>query len=195
MTIRERFGRLSLWNKLGAVGSVCSVLAFAGWLLWPESHKALPSTTQNSSNNGQGAIQQNMTGSPGALQVAVAGDVNVNTDRRLRGRPAETLVGFLRTNPCPVTVGALGMGGDPEILANDFLAIAKAAGCPTQGIFHGVGFQPFDGIQIKFSPQNTPTNSVLGIIKALRESRLTFVSGPDPSQAAGSIYIYVGNKP
>jgi hypothetical protein len=89
----------------------------------------------------------------------------------------------------------LGTGGEPEVLANDFLAISKSAGCPTKGVFHGVGFDPFNGIQIKFSSHNIPTNSILAIIGALKESNLYFASGFDSSQADGSVYIFVGFNP
>lgn len=120
---------------------------------------------------------------------------NVNTGRRLRGSVSEKLIQVLSANPCPITVGVLGTGGEPEILANDFLVISKSAGCKTLGIFHGVGFDPFNGIQVKFSPHNTPTNSILAIIRTLQENHLDFASGYDPSQADGSIYIYVGFNP
>ncbi len=139
------------------------------------------------------AVVQNMQDSPGSLQVA--GDLNINADRRIKGKHASALTQALKNNPCPITVGALGAGGEPDALANDFLEIAQKAGCRTKGVFHGIGFQSFNGIQVKFSPVQTPTNSVLAIVQVLKDAKLAFDSGPDPSQAPGSIYIYVGYKP
>lgn len=49
MKITERFNRLNFWNKLAAIGAVCSILAFLGWLLWPKSGGDSSSVQQASS--------------------------------------------------------------------------------------------------------------------------------------------------
>ncbi len=50
MNLWQRFKRLTFWNKLGAVGAVCSILAFAGWLLFrsPETSNSLARIIRNS---------------------------------------------------------------------------------------------------------------------------------------------------
>lgn len=202
MKIFTRFKKLNIWNKIGAIGAICSISGSLVWLIWPTSPNgtilemsARGDAVVQAPVNSPDAVVQNMASSPGSTQIAITGNVTVNTDRRLRGAISETLLKRLRRFPCPITVGALGVGGEPDALAGDFLRIAKAANCPVQGVFHGVGFTPFDGIQIKYSPRRTPTSTVSALIKTLREAKFVFVSGPDPSKEDGSVYIYVGNRP
>jgi len=71
-----------VWNKLGAIGAICSILAFIAWLLWPkgtadtsvriESHE---DTVVQAPVHSPGAVLQNMSDSPGGIQVA--GDLNI----------------------------------------------------------------------------------------------------------------------
>ena len=84
MKLSERFKRLTLWNKLGFIGAVCSILAFLGWLLWPKGRRtsvrneAKYDSVVQAPVNSPGNVVQTMTDSPGATQVAVAGDLNIN---------------------------------------------------------------------------------------------------------------------
>lgn len=181
MNIIARFKKLNLWNKLGVFGAVCSILAFLLWLLWPIPQKY-----------GQSQI---MTDSPGGTQIAVNGDLNINTDRRLRGNISDSLVQRLKTYPCPITVGVLGVGGEPNLLAEDFLRIAKAANCPTKGIYHAVGHEPFYGIIIKFSQRDIPKNTIAVLNQSLKEAEITYINYQDSLLSEGEIYIYVGYKP
>ena len=65
MNIWQRFRRLNVWKKLGAIGSICSILAFAGWLLFRLSDASVDVNVQDSpSANVQTAVE-----SPGATQI------------------------------------------------------------------------------------------------------------------------------
>lgn len=186
---------------MGVIGAICSILGLLGWLLWPKDDGTSVKIDAGQNGvvqapvNSPNAVIQNMSSSPGSTQIAVTGDLNVNTDRHIRGILAETLQQRLKASPCSITVGVLGMGGEPDALANEFLRIAKSAGCPVKGVYHSVSSTSFDGIQIRYSPINTPTKAIQSLIEVLREADFAFVSGQDPTQKDGSIYIYVGNKP
>ncbi len=134
-----------------------------------------------------------MEESPGSVQIG--GDLNVNTARRIKGKYANKLIQTLKDNPCTITVGVLGMGGEPEALANDFLLIAKKAGCPTKGVYHGIGFEPFNGIQLKYSSENPPQNTVFSLTQFFKEIRFDYFVVSDPKLEKGSIYLYIGYKP
>jgi len=88
-----------------------------------------------------------------------------------------------------------GAGGEPGILANDFLEIAKKADCETKGVYHGFGFTYFEGIQIIYSPEQTPTQAISAITQVFEQAGLDFSLREDSSKPAGSIYLYVGEKP
>lgn len=140
-----------------------------------------------------GAVVQSMKDSPGGVQIA--GDLHINSDRRLTGEIANGLVASLRGKACHIRVGVLGMGGEPDRLANDVFEIAQRAGCQAEGVFHGVGFDPFDGIRLKYSSDDTPTDTVKAVAAAFNAAKLLFVAGPDPSQPPGAAYVFVGYKP
>lgn len=140
-----------------------------------------------------GAVVQSMKDSPGGVQIA--GDLHINSDRRLTGEIANGLVASLRGKACHIRVGVLGMGGEPDRLANDVFAIAQQAGCQAEGVFHGVGFDPFDGIRLKYSPDDTQTDTVKTLASAFNAAKLLFVEGADPSQPPGAVYVFVGYKP
>jgi hypothetical protein len=136
---------------------------------------------------------QTMTNSPGGIQVGR--DLNVNTARRVTQDAANLMVNGLKNKPCQVTVGALGLGGEPDRLADELLQIAQYAGCQTSGVNHGVGFPTFYGVQVLYSPVNTPVESIQIITAALKASKIDYVEFPDPNQKPGSVYLYVGYKP
>ena len=136
---------------------------------------------------------QNMTNSPGGIQVG--GDLSVNLGRKVTQNASNLMVNGLRNKPCQVTVGALGMGGEPTELAYELLQIAQNAGCQTDGVFHGVGFPAFYGVQVLYSPVNMPVESIRTITTALKASKIAYVEFPDANQKPGSIYLYVGFKP
>ena len=87
------------------------------------------------------------------------------------------------------------MGGEPGFLASQLLQIAQQAGCETRGVNQGVGFPAFTGLLVKYSPENTPEQTVQGIISALRQAGIDCNPIVDDSQPSGSIYLYVGYKP
>ena len=64
-----------MWNKLGAIGAICSILAFLGWLLWPKGSgtsvkiDADQNSVVQATVNSPGAVVQNMTDSPGGTQI------------------------------------------------------------------------------------------------------------------------------
>ncbi len=141
-----------------------------------------PSTVINvTSNNQYGGI--------------TAYEVNINTDRQIDPTVAAVLTGVLQSESCQITVGALGMGGESDQLANQLLSAAQNAGCITNGVNHGVGFQPFKGVQIQVSQKNPLMNTAQKLESILNGAgiRSTVVYGP--SLAEGSIYLFVGYKP
>lgn len=140
-----------------------------------------------------GTVVQSMKDSPGGVQIG--GDLHINSDRRLTGEIANSLVASLRSKACHIRVGVLGVGGEPDRLANDVFAIAQRAGCQVEGVFHGVGFDPFDGIRLQYSPDDTPTDTVKAVAATFNAAKLLFVAVPDPSQSPGAVYIFVGYKP
>ena len=157
------------------------------------ARKAKETAPKVSVSDSPGAVVQSMKDSPGGVQIG--GDLHINNDRRLTGEIANGLVASLRGKACHIRVGVLGLGDEPDRLANDVLAIAQRAGCQAEGVFHGVGFDPFDGIRLKYSPDHTPTDTVKAVAAAFNAAKLLFVAGPDPSQPPGAIYIFVGYKP
>ena len=62
---------------------------------------------------------------------------------------ADVMINGLKRDPCTVTIGVLGTGGEPDRLANEILAIARRAGGEVRGVYHGIGFEGFTGVQIK----------------------------------------------
>lgn len=136
---------------------------------------------------------QAMTNSPGSIQVG--GDFNVNMARRMTQSGADLMISGLRNKPCQVTVGVLGMGGEPDRLANEILQIVQLAGCQASGVNHGVGFPTFYGVRILYSPITPPLESIRIVASALKISKIDYVESPDPNQKPGSLYIYVGYKP
>jgi hypothetical protein len=121
--------------------------------------------------------------------------VNINTDRRLSAADLDNLIRGLKANPCAITVGVLGMGGEPDYLANQLLEATKSAGCQTKGVYHGVGFPAFTGLQIKFSVDSTPTATITVIENVFQDAKVSYTKVPDKSQPSDSIYLYVGYKP
>jgi len=71
MTIFQRFSKLTIWNKLGVVGSVVGIVSFVCWLIFelPNSKPAAKQITQTAIN------------SPNTVQIA--GDVIVSSDPKL----------------------------------------------------------------------------------------------------------------
>lgn len=57
MKLWKRFKMLTVWNKLGAIGSVCSALSFIGWLLWPQEVKKSPVDVAQSIQASSGSLQ------------------------------------------------------------------------------------------------------------------------------------------
>ncbi len=150
-----------------------------------------PATTDTSSDT----VNQTMNNSPGGVQVGRDLNINVNTDRRVSRTAADIMIQGLKSTPCPITIGVLGMGGEPDRLANDLYQIACQAGGEVHGINHGVGFEAFTGIQVRYSPTNTPQVALSAITNALKADKLDFIADADRGQPPGSIYIFVGYKP
>lgn len=124
-----------------------------------------------------------------------AKEVNINTDRQIDRTVGKALIGILQSENCQITVGALGMGGEPDQLANQLLSAAQNAGCITNGVNHGVGFQPFKGIQIQVSQKNPLMNTAQKLESILNGAGIHSTVVYGPSLAEGSIYLYVGYKP
>lgn len=124
-----------------------------------------------------------------------AKNVKINTDRRLNQDNFDALVNGLSENRCEITVGVLGMGGEQGFLADQLLLAAKKAGCNVSGVNHGIGFAPFVGLQLKYSPIDTPDKSISIIEDVLRNANISYTRVDDNSQSSGAIYLYVGYKP
>jgi hypothetical protein len=71
MTLIQRFNQLTIWNQLGAVGSVVGIVSFACWLIF-ELPNSKPPTKQ---------VTQTAINSPNSVQIA--GNVIVNPDPKL----------------------------------------------------------------------------------------------------------------
>ena len=139
-----------------------------------------------------GANSPNIAGNHNTV---FSGPVQVNIDRRISPSAAGIIVRGLTDQPCAVTVGVLGMGGEPEQLANQILLAVSEDGRPAVGVNHGLGFHPFYGVQLRHSTINPPLRAVEAIAKAFASDGLSYVTIPDSGQPAGSIYIYVGFRP
>lgn len=139
--------------------------------------------------SGDVVLSQNQTGG------ITAHTVNVNNDRNISQSVSNEISEILRTNNCEITIGALGMGGEPDKLANQLLIAAQNSGCTTNGVYHGVGFQSFNGLQIQVSQTNPLLNVARSLENILRKASIecTVVYGPNLSE--GNIYLYVGYKP
>jgi len=80
MKFITRYKKLTFWNKLGAVGAACSILALIIWFIWPKGPGDItigPEAVVQVPVNSLGAVMQNMSDSPGGMQVAgsyIAGD-------------------------------------------------------------------------------------------------------------------------
>ncbi len=64
MNLWQRFKKLTFWNKIGAVGAICSILAIA-WLLFPSPETTVKVDVQNSPD----AKVQTAVNSPYTTQI------------------------------------------------------------------------------------------------------------------------------
>ena len=71
-----------MWNKLGVIGSICSILGLLSWLFWPNSNitpieiDADQNSVVQAPSNSPNSIVQNLSNSPDATQVSI-GDINI----------------------------------------------------------------------------------------------------------------------
>jgi hypothetical protein len=121
-------------------------------------------------------------------------NVAVNQNRRMSNAAATLMIDGLKANPCKITLGVLGMGGEPDELASQIFQIVKRAIPQANGVNHGIGFEPFSGIQLRYSPINTPMAAVEVVARAFTADHIDYFAGPDPNQPEGSVYIFVGYK-
>ena len=89
MNIWERFKRLTLWNKIGAVGAVCSVVGLACWLLFRDAGTSVNVKV----NDSPGANVQSAVDSPGATQV-IAENVTVTNVSRVPKPKLSAMVAY-----------------------------------------------------------------------------------------------------
>lgn len=136
---------------------------------------------------------QTMVNSPGSIQVGR--DLHVNTSRSMTQDAVELMIDGLKKEPCQITIGALGLGGEPSQLADELLHIIQRAGCKANGVFHGVNLGSFYGVRILYSPIKTPVESIRIIKNALEASKIEYFEFPDPNQKPESVYLYIGYKP
>ena len=87
------------------------------------------------------------------------------------------------------------MGGEPDQLANQLLLTAQNAGCAARGVNHGVGFQPFKGIQIQVSQTNPLINTARKLESILNAAGISSAVVYGHNLEEGSIYLYVGYNP
>jgi hypothetical protein len=78
MNLWLRFRRLTLWNKLFVVGSLCSILAFVGWLVFGGGENSVDVNVEDSPD----AKVQSAVKSPGATQVMIE-NLTVNLSAQL----------------------------------------------------------------------------------------------------------------
>jgi len=76
MKLTTRFKKLTLWNKLGAIGAICSMLGLLGWLVWPKGTGEIQKAV-----NSPAAVIQKMQDSPGAVQVGRMNVEQINLQR------------------------------------------------------------------------------------------------------------------
>lgn len=67
MNLWKRFKKLSFWHKMGAVGAICSILGFAGWLLFRGQETSVKVDVQGSPD----AKVQTTVNSPNATQIMI----------------------------------------------------------------------------------------------------------------------------
>ncbi len=79
MNLWQRLKRLTFWNKLGAVGAICSILAFAGWLLFRSPETSVKVNVQDSPD----AKVQTAVNSPNATQILIE-DLTINLSPQLK---------------------------------------------------------------------------------------------------------------
>lgn len=121
----------------------------------PSIQNVTQSGSSNVANQGSGnATSQTMTNSPGGMQAAR--DININTNRRLTHDSARRIQRALSTAQCPLSIGVLGLGGEPSEFADNLLRTCQIAMASTRGVNHGVGLPSFTGVQIRYSPVSTP---------------------------------------
>jgi hypothetical protein len=71
MTLFQRYQRLNIWNKLGVIASILTVITFFVWII-PKDQKPAPPAKQ---------VFQTSVNSPGSVQIG--GDVTINPDPKL----------------------------------------------------------------------------------------------------------------
>ena len=148
-------------------------------------------------NNKDNQIKQEMTNSPGSVQIGgdMKGQINIDTDRKITSEAKDLFISGLNNNKCNIQVGVLGTGGEPSELAEEILSLSKLSGCNTEGVFHGIGFQAFKGVQIMISELSPPIEAAKTISTALNNSNIYNIMFKDSSKPENTIYIYVGYKP
>jgi len=138
---------------------------------------------------------QVMRDSPGGIQVGRDMNIALNTERKLTDSAVAMMIDGLRVNKCPITVGVLGTGGETEQLASQIYMTVRKAIPEVGGINHGVGFEPFSGIHLTYSPVNPPLAAVQVISSAFAASKIDYLAEAERRRSPGSIYIFVGFKP
>jgi len=209
MKLATRFRKLSLWNKLAAVGAVCSILAFLGWLLWPKDSgqtrvkiDAEEDAIVQAAIQSPGAVQQNMQNSPGGLQVG--GDLNVQTasvgyqplSESLRQQTLGSLRRLARTN---ITIVVSAQIGSPNRIrvAQDLVSLLHSAGIPAQyerpsQVFTGDGRYP----SIKMSLHREDSVFVQELVPALAPFIFARYEGKRRDKGSpGRITIHIFGEP
>jgi hypothetical protein len=143
-------------------------------------------------------IKQEMNNSPNGVQVAgnINGDVNIdiNTNRKIPVNLKDSLFIGLKNNPCQITIGVLGIGGEPTEFAEELYNIIKQADCQIKGPFHAVGFESFYGVRILYPPKNPPIKSDEIIERVFKLAKIQYRLIPEPKQQENSLYLYIGYK-
>lgn len=139
--------------------------------------------------SGDVVISQNQTGG------ITAHSVNINTDRNISPSVSNAISNVLKASNCQITIGALGMGGETEKLANQLLLAAQYSGCKTNGVNHGIGFEGFNGLQIQVSQTNPLLNVARSLESILLNASIECSVVYGLSLTEGNIYLYVGYKP
>jgi len=179
VTLLERYKRLTLWNKIGVLGSICSIAGIALFFMFRDKSETVPS------------INQTMVNSPGSMQAGH--DININKDRRINDITENKIIKVLKYDSCVLTVGTISFGEGTQF-AEDILRVARGAGCKTFGVNHGVGFASFSGVKILYPNQNSPVSVIKELHTILNEAGFKVSIELGSNVVPGSIYIYVGHR-
>lgn len=201
MKLTTRFKRLTVWNKLAAIGAICSILAFLGWLLWPKGtgdtavrieadQKAVVQAPMHS----PGSVMQTMSDSPGGRQVA--GDYVVQSKpRKLLPHTIEAMqLGLAASPKLGVKISVPLSDGESFQLGQQIKAVLEQAGWNVGKVAPVIADPPIKpGITLWFWQR--PTGAMQAVFAPVFDQfDYERVAYNDSNFPQNTVKIYIGSR-